>query len=140
MPLVIDLTGRQYGRLTVIARAENKVAPSGRKRSAWLCQCACGNHTTVTGNNLNGKTNSVRSCGCARVNSGNRTPKVKRGINVEIQPRHRANAVAASVKAQARARRLATPAVLPPHLRPAPTWRGIRQAAADLACALGYGR
>ena len=143
MSAALDLTGLTFGRLTVLHRADNHVSPNGRRRSAWVCRCACGQHTTVIGHSLTSKTHNVRSCGCGRINSGNRTPRVKRDVNVEIQPRHRANAVKASVKANARMRRQAAnpkPAVLPPHLRPAPTWRGIKAAAADLAAALGYWR
>lgn len=142
MSRAMDLAGQTFGRLRVLHRADNKIDPSGKRRSAWVCQCACGRVTTVVGSHLTAKTHNVRSCGCARVNSGNRGPRVKRGVSVEIQPRHRINAVAASVKANARMRREANKATqeLPPHLRPAPTWRGIKAAAADLAAALGYWR
>lgn len=58
----IDLTGRRFGRLTVIGKAESYVAPSGRKYTKWLCKCECGNEISVYSDNLrHGKT---KSCGC----------------------------------------------------------------------------
>lgn len=57
-----DLTGKQFGRLTVIERAPDAVSPSGRHRVKWLCQCECGNTREVyTDNLLRGRT---VSCGC----------------------------------------------------------------------------
>lgn len=38
-----DLTGKNFGKLTVISREENYVSKSGKKYSMWLCQCECGN-------------------------------------------------------------------------------------------------
>lgn len=53
-----DLTGRQYGRLTVVRYfGKNKY-----RLHVWRCVCSCGNEVLVTVSNLNaGKTNS---CGC----------------------------------------------------------------------------
>ena len=56
---VENLTGRQFGKLTVIERAE------GRKRDVyWRCRCSCGRECTVTDTCL--KTGNTRSCGCTR--------------------------------------------------------------------------
>lgn len=53
-----DLTGKKYGRLTVIKKDEEK---SGR-HIFWVCECSCGNTTTVRGDHIvSGRT---RSCGC----------------------------------------------------------------------------
>lgn len=52
-----DLTGRVFGRLTVIERAENR---SGR--ACWLCKCECGNVKSYYANHL--KKGSTKSCGC----------------------------------------------------------------------------
>lgn len=57
MGKIIDLTGRQFGRLTVIKRAKNK----GRS-TAWECLCECGNETVVLSSHL--KSNHTTSCGC----------------------------------------------------------------------------
>lgn len=52
-----DLTGRRFGRLTVLEKNL-----SNMYHSRWDCLCDCGNTTTVYGSSLvQGKT---RSCGC----------------------------------------------------------------------------
>lgn len=53
-----DLTGEQFGRLTVIKR---EFSPKGTN-SKWLCKCECGNETIVSSKNL--LNNLTRSCGC----------------------------------------------------------------------------
>ena len=55
----IDLTGKTFGRLTVLGRAENR----GEKRQ-WRCVCECGSESVVSGSGLT--TGSSRSCGCFR--------------------------------------------------------------------------
>ena len=58
----VDLTGQQFGRLTVIERIEDYISPKGQRKPQWLCHCCCGNNVTVLGSNLtNGYT---LSCGC----------------------------------------------------------------------------
>ena len=37
----IDLTGKIFGRLTVIKRVNDKIEPSGRRKTMWLCRCDC---------------------------------------------------------------------------------------------------
>lgn len=60
--MALDLNGKRFGRLTIIKRVENRILPSGQKRSQWLCKCDCGNYATVLGYMLtSGKT---QSCGC----------------------------------------------------------------------------
>lgn len=58
----IDLTGKRFGRLTVVERAGDYISKSGRKYVAWRCKCDCGNEKIAVGNRL--KTGGVRSCGC----------------------------------------------------------------------------
>ena len=71
MRRVIDLTGRKFGRLTVICRSADRIQPCGTKILTWLCYCECGNNVVVSGNNLRrGKT---KSCGC--IPSGLRNTK-----------------------------------------------------------------
>lgn len=62
MSKLIDLTGKRFGRLVVIERAEDHVTPKGKKRTSWLCRCDCGNNVIVEGGNL--KSNHSKSCGC----------------------------------------------------------------------------
>ena len=60
-PIPADLTGKRYGRLTVISREKN----NNSGRTCWLCKCDCGNSSVVTTHELNaGKT---KSCGCLAI-------------------------------------------------------------------------
>jgi len=52
-----DLTGRKFGRLTVLARAANRGIVV-----CWICRCDCGNNTTVRSASL--KKGMTKSCGC----------------------------------------------------------------------------
>lgn len=52
-----ELIGKRFGRLLVIARAENR-----KGHRFWRCVCDCGNEKLSSSGNLNGGT--VRSCGC----------------------------------------------------------------------------
>lgn len=55
----LDLSGKAFGRLTVFCAANNK-----NGRTAWHCQCDCGDLLVVITKSLtNGRT---RSCGCLR--------------------------------------------------------------------------
>lgn len=58
-----DLTGHTFGRLTALAYAPQK-GPKGRIRSAWKCQCACGQIIYALTETLVGRKTS--SCGCLR--------------------------------------------------------------------------
>lgn len=55
-----DLTGKKFGRLTVLGLSEKK---SGRK-SYWVCECDCGNKKLVRSDSL--KRGQVQSCGCLK--------------------------------------------------------------------------
>jgi hypothetical protein len=57
MRRLIDLTGRKFGRLTVvdIAHKKNGIV-------YWNCQCDCGNKKNVSGIDL--KNGHTKSCGC----------------------------------------------------------------------------
>lgn len=58
MGKLIDLTGKKFGRLTVIKRTGSNEG----KRIIYLCKCECGKEKIIRGDNLrNGKT---KSCGC----------------------------------------------------------------------------
>ena len=53
-----DLTGRRFGRLTVIEKTTQKQ----RSVYLWRCKCDCGNETLQAGYNLT--SGAVQSCGC----------------------------------------------------------------------------
>lgn len=57
MGKIIDITGRQFGRLTVIAYSH-----TNHRRTYWLCRCVCGIDKIVLKTNLISGT--VGSCGC----------------------------------------------------------------------------
>lgn len=61
MAELIDETGNRYGRLLVLERFEDSKC---KRRVEWVCQCDCGEFTTVTGNHL--RTGNTKSCGCLR--------------------------------------------------------------------------
>lgn len=65
MRKIIDLTGRKYGRWTVIKKSDHRYADRVVK---WLCQCACGNQREVIGHTL--KSGKSRSCGCLAIDLG----------------------------------------------------------------------
>ena len=56
---LIDETGNKYGKLTVLSLTKDK-----NGRTAWLCQCDCGNTKIVRGSDL--RKNKITSCGCGK--------------------------------------------------------------------------
>ena len=65
MPKAEDLTGRQFGRLRVVSRAEN-VLRGSQKKVAWSCSCSCGSERPIIVTSQDLKTGKVKSCGCLR--------------------------------------------------------------------------
>ena len=62
--IIMDLTGKRFGRLTVLEIGEPRYQPSGTKRIFWKCQCDCGEIKEREGQSVrDGKT---ISCGCDR--------------------------------------------------------------------------
>lgn len=60
MSRYVDLMGKSFGRLTVVANL-----PSNKwGNRTWLCLCSCGNRTVVAGGNL--QCGNTKSCGCLR--------------------------------------------------------------------------
>lgn len=59
-----DLTGKSFGRLTVMYRLPNHITPSGQQQRMWRCKCDCGKECDVYATQLmKGKS----SCGCLSV-------------------------------------------------------------------------
>lgn len=88
---VKDLTGRKFGRLTVIGRdleRDSKLNSEGKKGTHWLCRCDCGNPklSSVVGYQLtSGRT---QSCGCyASEQIAKRNKRVSTKINKYIDNR-----------------------------------------------------
>lgn len=61
-----DLTGRKFGKWTVIQQAEDYIDPKGVRHAKWLCECSCEDHTrrNVSDGHLKGGRST--SCGCSR--------------------------------------------------------------------------
>ena len=63
-----DLTGKRFGRLVVVAQAEDYVDSQGCHYARWKCLCDCQkdtenpNYAYVAGSNL--KNGATQSCGC----------------------------------------------------------------------------
>lgn len=57
---VKDLTGKRFGRLTVIGIDEGKQT----RKTYWLCQCDCGKISSHRSDGL--ISGSIRSCGCLK--------------------------------------------------------------------------
>lgn len=72
-----DLTGRTFGRLTVIEQAEDYISPNGEHVARWKCQCSCPNRTItyVTGHNLKKKNKPTISCGCFMIEKNREVQK-----------------------------------------------------------------
>ena len=59
-----DLTGRTFGRWTVLRRVDDYVAPSGYKEPQWLCKCSCEEQTEKIISGYSLKNGYSKSCGC----------------------------------------------------------------------------
>jgi len=75
---MVNLLGRIFGRLTVIAPDDTKNGPE----KWWLCQCQCGKQHSVRGYSL--RKGFTRSCGCIEQEHSNNlqhgaTREVERG-------------------------------------------------------------
>lgn len=59
----IDLTGKRFGRLTVIKRGENKFDSRSKPITCWICKCDCGKTIVARSQNLrNGNSTSCGHC------------------------------------------------------------------------------
>ena len=64
MPKFIDLTGKRFGRLTVVKYVDN----DKHRNSRWLCLCDCGKEKIIIGQSL--KSGATKSCGCSHIKHG----------------------------------------------------------------------
>lgn len=74
-----DLTGRRFGKLTVIKRVKDYISKNGKKRTQWLCQCDCGNKVKVLSQSLTSE--STLSCGCLAKENCRKLGKSKKKYN-----------------------------------------------------------
>lgn len=81
-----DLTGKKFGKLTVI----KKVGVSKEQQSKWLCKCDCGNEVVVSRTNLSINKTKTVSCGCWRKSLITKHNKYKTNIyNVYVSMKQR---------------------------------------------------
>lgn len=59
-----DLTGKTFGRLLVLERADDCIDSRGWHRLCWKCKCTCKNQTILNVLDRSLKTGNTRSCGC----------------------------------------------------------------------------
>jgi len=65
---LIDLTGKRFGKLTVIERAADYISPKGKATTQWRCKCDCGNETVARTDLL--RHGYTQSCGCINATQG----------------------------------------------------------------------
>lgn len=61
-----DLTGKRFGKLTVIELGNPYIPRNGKPKRRWICLCDCGNITQVCTSDLN--SGHTTSCGCVKKN------------------------------------------------------------------------
>lgn len=66
MAKLLDLTGEEFGRLTVVRRGEDYIRRNGGKCVRWLCICSCGNPNLILVSASNLRSGKTRSCGCIK--------------------------------------------------------------------------
>lgn len=64
MEKFIDLTGRRFGKLTVIKKGKGRMTKGGQRKTTWICKCDCGNDSEVDGEKL--RRGHTLSCGCKK--------------------------------------------------------------------------
>lgn len=84
-----DLTGKTFGRLTVIKQVEDHICPCGRHMDQWLCECSCEHKAQiiVMGNSLK-KQNGTRSCGCLRTEFAKNLNKTSNKFIVNLEDKY----------------------------------------------------
>lgn len=76
-----NLSGKTFGKLTVLYRADNHVDSKGHKRAMWKCRCDCGNETIVSTTNL--KRGNIKSCGKCNGKTRNEKGQYEKGKNIK---------------------------------------------------------
>ena len=64
MPIVVDIVGKKYNKLTVIM----KTGRNKRGKTLYLCRCDCGEEPIIVGSKI--KNGATKSCGCAKLGHG----------------------------------------------------------------------
>lgn len=64
-PLLENLTGKRYGKWSVLKRADNRIGKNGKGAIMWSCRCDCGVIRDVHSKVL--KDGTSQSCGCLKI-------------------------------------------------------------------------
>ena len=80
MPQKEDLTNQRFGRLLVISRAE-----AIKGRTAWSCQCDCGNMANIISKYL--KNGDTKSCGCLNTDKRKEKAQLMMAAWTKFEPR-----------------------------------------------------
>ena len=80
------LEGKKFGKLTVLEQVESIREDSGMLRTAWKCQCDCGNIVIVKTLNLN--SGDTTSCGCSHSKGETKIEKILRENNVKYSQQY----------------------------------------------------
>lgn len=77
-----DLSGRKFGRWTVLYRDEDYICYNGYTKPMWRCKCECGTEKTILSDNL--RRGKSLSCGCLRVERANEAKYTARHNNERL--------------------------------------------------------
>ncbi len=81
-PKFTDLSGQTFGRLFVLARAEN----NRWRQTQWLCQCICGLEKIICSGHL--RSGAITSCGCFRRERMSAGGKINGRVNGRLNVTH----------------------------------------------------
>lgn len=65
-----DLTGKKFGKITVLRRGENYLSVKNKQSVIWICTCSCGRNgefPIFAANLRNGRAISCKNCGFERL-------------------------------------------------------------------------
>ena len=82
MTAVEDLAGRIFGKLKVIARADDVMTNNGQCRRMWWCECSCENNTIICVRDDSLKSGHTKSCGCSKKNNGGKVTHGMTGTRI----------------------------------------------------------
>ena len=77
MPKALDLTNKNFGKLTALSKA-----PSRSGKTYWLCQCECGELKEIQTSHL--ITGAIKSCGCLNRRSGDNVVAFRKRIKIAL--------------------------------------------------------
>ena len=77
-----DLTGKKFGRLTVVKRGDDRITSNGSKVARWWCKCDCGNSDLVLVYGTSLKNGHTKSCGCLHKETAVKNGKNNKKYNI----------------------------------------------------------